>query len=64
LLGEDLGPFAFRTFRFPFLAKSKGAQSIDARATNRIGQTQTAETIPNPSGYHNNVMHRITFNIE
>ena len=28
-----------------------------ARAINKVGQTQTAELIPNPAGYHHNVMH-------
>ena len=31
-----------------------------ARATNKIGQTQTAELIANPAGYHHNVMHAVT----
>jgi len=30
-----------------------------ARATNKIGQSQTAELIPNPAGYHHNLMHSI-----
>jgi hypothetical protein len=33
-----------------------GKLSFMARATNRIGQTQTAELISNPAGYNNNVM--------
>ena len=31
-------------------------------ATNAIGQTQVAELIFNPAGYHNNVMQSITLN--
>jgi hypothetical protein len=62
-LGEDLGRFAFRTFTFPVSAHSRGKQTIMARATNRIGQTQTAELIQNPSGYHHNVMHSITLTV-
>jgi hypothetical protein len=30
-----------------------------AKATNRVGQTQTAELIHNPAGYHHNVMPRV-----
>jgi hypothetical protein len=33
-----------------------------ARASNRVGQTQTTELLLNPAGYHHNVMHRITLN--
>jgi len=32
---------------------------VMARATNRAGTTQTSELIPNPAGYHHNVMQRI-----
>ena len=62
-LGEELGRFAFRTFSFPFSANTRGKHTVIARATNRIGQTQTAELIQNPSGYHHNVMHSITLNV-
>ena len=34
-----------------------------ARATNKIGQTQTTELIHNPAGYHHNVEHSVTFNV-
>ena len=34
-----------------------------ARATNAIGQTQTAELILNPAGYHHNVMHSVTLDV-
>ena len=33
-----------------------------ARASNAIGQTQTAGLILNPAGYHHNVMQTITLN--
>ena len=33
-----------------------------ARATNAIGQTQTATLILNPAGYHHNVMQSLTLN--
>jgi len=62
-LGEDLGRYAFRTFSFEFAPKTKGAQSIMARATNKIGQGQTSELIANPAGYHHNVIHRITLDV-
>ena len=62
-LGEDLGRFAFRTFTYDLLAKAAGKQTVMARATNKIGQTQTSELIHNPAGYHHNVMHSVTFNV-
>ena len=62
-LGEDLGRFAFRTFSFPFSPKTKGKQTVMARATNKIGQTQTSELIHNPAGYHHNIIHTVTLNV-
>jgi DMSO/TMAO reductase YedYZ molybdopterin-dependent catalytic subunit len=59
-LGEDIGRFAFRTFSARFSPKSKGKHIVLARATNKIGQSQTSELIPNPGGYHHNLMHSIT----
>jgi DMSO/TMAO reductase YedYZ molybdopterin-dependent catalytic subunit len=59
-LGEDLGRFAFRTFSFDYVPRTPGKHTVMARATNRIGQGQTTELIPNPAGYHNNVVHHIT----
>jgi hypothetical protein len=60
-LGEDLGRFAFRPWSISL--KSKGKITVMARATNAIGQTQTAELIHNPAGYHHNVMHSVTLNV-
>lgn len=62
-LGKDLGRYAFRTFSFVFSPKTKGKQTIMARATNKIGQTQTTELIHNPAGYHHNVIHSVAFNV-
>jgi len=62
-LGEDLGRFAFRTFSYDFAPKAPGKQTVMARATNKIGQTQTTELIHNPAGYHHNVVHSVTFNV-
>jgi hypothetical protein len=62
-LGEDLGRFAFRPFSFQFRPRAKGKQTVMARATNKIGQTQTTELIHNPAGYHHNVIHGVTFDV-
>lgn len=61
-LGEDLGRFAFRPWSASVTAR-KGKLAVMARATNAIGQTQTATLIHNPAGYHHNVMHRVTLNV-
>jgi DMSO/TMAO reductase YedYZ molybdopterin-dependent catalytic subunit len=60
-LGEDLGRFAFRPWTFELLAKP-GKNTVTARATNAIGQTQTTALIPNPAGYHHNVIQALTLN--
>jgi hypothetical protein len=60
-LGEDLGRYAFRTWRFPL--KGRGAVKAMARATNVIGQTQTAAAIQNPAGYHHNVIQTISLTV-
>ena len=44
-------------------ADARGKLTVMARATNAIGQTQTAELILNPAGYHHNVMHRMTLDV-
>ena len=62
-LGEDIGRFAFRTFSARFSPESKGKHIVMARATNKIGQSQTSELIPNPAGYHYNIMHSIALTV-
>ena len=60
-LGPDLGRYAFRTWTMPL--RDRGRQTYMARASNVIGETQTAALIHNPAGYHHNVMHSITLNV-
>jgi Mo-co oxidoreductase dimerisation domain len=43
--------------------QTKGKQTVMARTSNVIGETQTAELILNPSGYHHNVMHSIALTV-
>jgi sulfite dehydrogenase len=61
-LGQDLGRYAFRPFSLAVPAK-RGKLTVMARATNAIGQTQTATLIFNPAGYHHNVMHSVTLDV-
>jgi DMSO/TMAO reductase YedYZ molybdopterin-dependent catalytic subunit len=59
-LGVDLGRYAFRTFAFPVAVTGTGRHNVMARASNKIGQTQTSELIQNPAGYHHNVIQKLT----
>ena len=58
-LGRDLGKFALRTWSYGFVP-TRGKTKVMARATNVIGQSQTATLILNPAGYHHNLMHAVT----
>ena len=58
-LGQDLGRFAWRQWSYRFKPVAKGKRTIMAKATNRIGNTQTFELILNPAGYHHNVVQKI-----
>jgi len=57
-LGADLGRFSWRQWSFAFVPKP-GEYVVMAKATNRIGATQTFDLVFNPAGYHNNVVQRI-----
>ena len=58
-LGTDYGRFSFRQWRYVFKPERKGGHIVMAKASNRLGATQTFELIFNPAGYHNNVVQRI-----
>jgi DMSO/TMAO reductase YedYZ molybdopterin-dependent catalytic subunit len=62
-LGEDLGKFAFRPWSYDFVPKVRGKLSLTARATNKVGQTQTKELIQNPAGYHHNLIQTLTLDV-
>jgi hypothetical protein len=40
--------------------KAPGKHVIMARATNKIGQSQATVLIPNPAGYHHNLVQAVT----
>jgi DMSO/TMAO reductase YedYZ molybdopterin-dependent catalytic subunit len=59
VLGENLGPFAFRRFALRTGPLAAGNYALLARATNNADETQ-AETLKfNPAGYHNNVPRKV-----
>jgi DMSO/TMAO reductase YedYZ molybdopterin-dependent catalytic subunit len=62
-LGDDLGRYAWRQFRFPFEAKSAGQMTALVRATCRAGARQPDALVPNPSGYHHNAVQRVQLEI-
>jgi hypothetical protein len=59
-LGKDSGPFALRTWSHRFSPIAPGKHVVMARATNKIGQSQTTALIPNPAGYHHNLVQALT----
>jgi DMSO/TMAO reductase YedYZ molybdopterin-dependent catalytic subunit len=61
--GPDLGKFSWRQWNYRIQFDQPGKQVLMARATNRIGATQTFELIANPAGYHHNVMQRINVDV-
>ena len=61
--GPDLGKFSWRQWSYPMQFDKPGQQVLMARATNRIGATQTFDLIANPAGYHHNVVQRINIKV-
>jgi sulfite dehydrogenase len=59
-LGKDNGPFALHTFSLHFVPRVAGKHVVMARATNKIGQSQATVLIPNPAGYHHNLVQALT----
>jgi DMSO/TMAO reductase YedYZ molybdopterin-dependent catalytic subunit len=55
-LGEDLGPFSFRRWRYTWTPAQTGAQRLRVRATSTSGETQPAVAGWNRSGYMRNVI--------
>ncbi|MBI1394953.1 MAG: molybdopterin-dependent oxidoreductase [Betaproteobacteria bacterium] len=62
MLGDDHGRFSFRQWTYAF-RPAPGKYEVMARATNRVGATQTSELVFNPAGYHNNVMQTVTIQV-
>jgi DMSO/TMAO reductase YedYZ molybdopterin-dependent catalytic subunit len=58
-LGKDLGKYSFREWTIPFTPSRAGAQTLQVKATNRIGQSQPREALWNPPGYLRNAIETI-----
>lgn len=50
-LGEDLGPYAFRTWRILWTPQRAGTYQLAVRATDAKGNVQPDEGVWNPGGY-------------
>jgi DMSO/TMAO reductase YedYZ molybdopterin-dependent catalytic subunit len=50
-LGEDYGPFSFRTWEYSWTPKSPGRYAVSVRATDETGSVQPDEGVWNPGGY-------------
>ncbi len=62
-LGQDHGRYSFRQFSLKFRPDRKGPVTVMAKASNRLGATQTFELIHNPAGYHHNVVQKVTVEV-
>ena len=58
-LGPDLGRFSWRQWSYAIASPTPGEYTVMAKATNRVGASQTFELVFNPAGYHNNVVQSI-----
>jgi DMSO/TMAO reductase YedYZ molybdopterin-dependent catalytic subunit len=58
-LGPDLGRFSWRQWSYAIASPAPGEYIVMAKATNRVGASQTFELVFNPAGYHNNVVQSI-----
>ncbi|HMO28479.1 molybdopterin-dependent oxidoreductase [Enterovirga sp.] len=57
-LGEDLGKYSFRSWSLP-VTLAHGEHRLQARAINRIGQSQPSKPLWNPAGYLRNVVETV-----
>jgi DMSO/TMAO reductase YedYZ molybdopterin-dependent catalytic subunit len=62
-LDRDLGRYAWRHWRFPLEAPRSGSVSLMARARANDGSTQVDALIPNPAGYHHNVVQKVEYRV-
>lgn len=62
-LNKDLGKYSWRQWSSALKFDNAGEFFVMARATNRIGATQTMALIANPAGYHHNVIQRIKIDV-
>ena len=62
-LGPQLGRYAWRQWSYAVGSPQPGSYTVMAKATNRVGASQTFELVFNPAGYHNNVVQRLSIKV-
>ena len=62
-LGRDLGRYSFREWSCELKVKRPGTLRLMVRAVNRVGESQPAEPLWNPSGYLRNVVDRVDLQV-
>jgi DMSO/TMAO reductase YedYZ molybdopterin-dependent catalytic subunit len=50
-LGEDYGPYSFRTWEYSWKPRNRGTHTLAVRATDEKGNVQPDEPVWNPGGY-------------
>jgi hypothetical protein len=60
-LGRDLGRYSWRQWHFSMKPVPAGTFTLMARARARDGSAQAEALIPNPAGYHHNVVQKVAF---
>ncbi len=60
-LGEDFGPYSFRTWELAWTPKTAGKYSVAVRATDEKGNVQPDDPVWNPGGYLWNRIERQEF---
>jgi hypothetical protein len=60
-LGRDLGRYAWIPWRFALAPPANGRRILSVRATSRDGAAQPDALVPNPAGYHHNIVQQVEF---
>ena len=62
-LDRDRGRYAWRHWRFALEAPQSGSVGLMARARANDGSTQGDTLIPNPAGYHHNLVQKVEYRV-
>jgi DMSO/TMAO reductase YedYZ molybdopterin-dependent catalytic subunit len=62
-LERDLGPYAWRPWSCDLEPRTAGTLNVRVRATARDGSQQPDALVPNPAGYHHNVVQDVDFHV-
>ena len=62
-LGHDHGRYSWQQWRFPLTPAQPGSLTLMARARAGDGSTQVDALIPNPAGYHHNVVQQVEYRV-